>query len=73
VKKAIVIGIIVVVIIAAIIGAASSLDLETDDDSSIDNIEENESIPVEENVTVPETTGRDLSVELSEKVGLTSP
>lgn len=72
-KKAIVIGIIVVVIIAAIIGAASSLDLETDDDSSIDNIEENESIPVEENVTVPETTGRDLSVELSEKVGLTSP
>ena len=72
-KKAIVIGIIVVVIIVAIIGAASSLDLETDDDSSIDNIEENESIPVEENVTVPETTGRDLSVELSEKVGLTSP
>ena len=72
-KKGIVIGIIVVIIIAAIIGAASSLNLETDDTLPIDNIEENESIPVEEDVSVPETTGRDLSVELSEKVALTSP
>ena len=72
-KQGLVIGIIIVVIIAVIIGAASSLDLETSDGSSIDNIEENESIPVEESVSVPETTGRDLSVELSEKVGITSP
>ncbi len=72
-KKGIVIGIIVVIIIAAIIGAFSSLNLETDDNLPIDNIEENESIPVEEDVSVPETTGKDLSVELSEKVALTSP
>ena len=72
-NKGIIIGIIIVVIIAAIIGAASSLNLETDDNLPIDKIEENESIPVEEDISVPETTGRDLSVELSEKVALSSP
>ena len=72
-NKGIIIGIIIVVIIAAIIGAASSLNLETDDNLPIDNIEENESIPVEENGSEPENSGRDLSVELSEKVGLSSP
>ncbi len=72
-NKGIVIGIIVVIVITAIIGAASSLNLETDDNLPIDNIEENESIPVEENGSEPENSGRDLSVELSEKVGLSSP
>ena len=72
-NKGIIIGIIIVVIIAAIIGAASSLNLETDDNLPIDNIEENESIPVEENGSEPENSARDLSVELSEKVALTSP
>ena len=72
-NKGIVIGIIIVIIIAAIIGAASSLNSETSDDSSIDNILEEESIPAEEISPEPENTGRDLSVELSENVGIASP
>jgi hypothetical protein len=73
VNKGIVIGIIIVIIITAIIGAASSSNLETSDDSSIDNIPEGESIPAEEITPEPENTGRDFSVELSESVGIASP
>ena len=71
-NKGIVIGIIVIIVV--IIGVASSLNLETYDDSSIDNIEENELIDdIEEIVIEPETTGRNLSVELSEEMELSSP
>jgi len=72
-KKGIVIGIIVVIIIAAIIVVSSSLNLESYDDSSIDNAVEDESIPIEEIVSESETTGRNLSVDLTENMGLSSP
>lgn len=72
-NKGIVIGIIIVIIISTIIGAASSLNLETNENSSIDNIVEDESIPAEETIPESENTGRDISVELSENMGLKSP
>jgi hypothetical protein len=73
VNKGIVIGIIIVIIISTIIGAASSLNLETNENSSIDNIVEDESITAEETIPESENTGRDISVELSENMGLKSP
>jgi CHASE3 domain sensor protein len=73
VNKGIILGIIIVIIIVAIIGAASSLNLETNENSSIDNIVEDESITAEETIPESENTGRDISVELSENMGLKSP
>lgn len=67
-NKGIVIGIIVVIIIAAVIGAVSSLNLETYESSSIENIVEDESTQIKE-----ENVGRNLSVELTEDMGLSSP
>ena len=84
-NKGIIIGVVVVVIIAAIIGSASSLNLEKNDDISIDNIVEEESVIIEESIIIeestiteeivsePENQGRDLSVELTETVALRSP
>lgn len=78
-NKGIIIGVVVVVIIAAIIGSASSLNLEKNDDISIDNIVQEKSTIIEEStiteeiVSEPENKGRDLSVELTETVVLRSP
>ncbi len=78
-NKGIIIGVVVVVIIAAIIGSASSLNLEKNDDISIDNIVQEKSTIIEEStiteeiVSEPENKGRDLSVELTETMALRSP
>ena len=70
-NKGIVIGVIALVIIAVIIGVASSLNLESYDESIIDNNQVEETSPVEE-IVMPETAGRNLSVELTESVGISS-
>lgn len=72
-KKSIIIGVIVLAIIAIIIASASSLNYEINEESPIENIEENEIVLEEEIIPVEENTGRDLSVELSESMGLSSP
>lgn len=82
-NKGVVIGVILVIIIVGIIGV-TSLNFEASDNSvvedivetesiSIEEIVETESIPIEEIISEPEKEGRDLSVELTESVGLKSP
>jgi len=64
----IVIGIIVAIIIAGVIGVVSLSNVQNTDEQSLEIIE-----PESEVISVPENTGRNLSVELSEDIGLTSP
>lgn len=69
-NKGVIIGIVFGVIVIGII-AVNSLNFESNnltDEKIID-----ESIPIEEVISEPQTTGRSLSVELTEKVGLHSP
>jgi hypothetical protein len=67
-NKVIVIGIIVAIIIAGVIGVVSLSNVQNTDEQSLEIIE-----PESEVISVPENTGRNLSVELSEDIGLTSP
>lgn len=71
-NKGVVIGVTLVIIIVGIIGV-TSLNFEASDNSVVEDIVENESIPIEEIISEPEKEGRDLSVELTESVGLKSP
>ena len=71
-NKGIIIGIIFAIFIVAFI-AVNSLNFETYDDSFVEDIVEDESTPVEEIISESENTGRDLTVELSESVGISSP
>lgn len=71
-NKGIVIGAIVLVMIIVIIGVANSLNLESYDEPLIDDSKVGESSTDEGVILVPENTGRNLSVELAEKVGISS-
>ena len=71
-NKGVVIGIILAIIVVGIIGA-TSLNFEASNNSVVEDVVENESISVEETVSEPEKVGRELSVELTESVGLKGP
>jgi len=71
-NKGIVIGAIVLVMITVIIGVASSLNLESYDKPLIGDSKVGESSTDEDEILVPENTGRNLSVELAEEVGISS-
>jgi len=68
--------IIIVIVIVTIIGigvTASSISMESTEDEAVDNetrLVLDETIPVKEE---PKETGRDLTVELTESIGLKSP
>jgi len=68
-NKGIIIGGIIIAIIAIIIGVANSLNLESYNESLVKNSNVDES-PTE--IVIPENKGRNLSVELSESVGISS-
>jgi len=70
-NKIVAIGVISAIIIVVIIGV-TSLNFEASDNSVVEGIVENESIPTEE-VISEEEKGKELSVELTESVGLKSP
>lgn len=67
-RKGIIIGIIAVIIVSGII-AISLSDTQTDNESSLDIIEE---LSPEQIVSESGNNGRDLSVELTEDFGLSS-
>ena len=69
-NKGIIIGIIFGVIVIGIIGV-NLLNFESN--SLTDEKIVDETIPIEEVISEPQTTGRNLSVELTEEVGLRSP
>jgi len=70
-NKGVIIGVISAIIIIGIIGV-TSLNFEVSDNSVVEDIVGIESIPTEEIIS-KEEKGRELSVDLTESVGLQSP
>jgi len=70
-NKGVIIGVISAIIIIGIIGV-TSLNFEASDNSVVEDIVGIESIPTEEIIS-EEEKGRELSVDLTESVGLQSP
>ena len=71
-NKGMVIGVTLAIIIVGVVGVIS-LNFEASDNFVVEDIVEKESVPVEEIISEPEKKGRELSVELTESVGIKSP
>jgi len=68
-NKGVIIGVIAIAIIAIIIGVLNSSNSESYNESLIENSNVDESSP---EIVISENKGRNLSVELSESVGISS-
>jgi hypothetical protein len=69
------IGIVIIVLIIGVVYSMSSSNTSEDNLPTVEDINFDESISVEEEIVSeePEQTGNDFSVEFSESIGLTNP